>query len=687
MKPIIKWTAIVLAALIVVVIIAIIVAPMVISFDKYKPRIEAEATKALGRPVTLGGPISPSVFPWVGIALSDVHLGNPPGFKEKDFVSVGQFEVRVKLLPLLLSTFSEIEIKRFVIKEPRIVLEKTKDGKSNLDGLGKSSSAGEAPAAKTSPAAPKAPATAPGLPVKSFQANEFAITNAQLLIIDAAAGSRHEIKDLNLVLTDLSLDKVIGVRFSVLADGKPITVTGKLGPVGPEPGKSPVTLDLVAELLQQLKIEIKGQVDSPAEKPAFTMQLQIPSFSARKVLAALDQPLPLEPADPKVLNAIALAMKISGTPEQVAISAGQLTLDDSKMTFEAQAKEFDKPNLKLKAELDQIDVDRYLPAPATKKADEPAAPAATPAAKQKKKTDYTPLRKLVLDAQIKVGALKAKNARMQNIVVKATAQNGVIRLDPLSIDLYKGQVATTGTFDVRQDQPRTAVNLSVNSVQVGPLLKDFLNKEILEGGASAGISLQFDGDQPELIRKTLDGKGELTFKDGAIVGIDLANMVRNVQTAFGLAEKSTEKPRTDFAEFVAPFSITKGVTTLENARLNSPLMRVVAGGTADLAQETIDMRVEPKFVATLVGQGDTQQRSGLMVPVIISGTFAKPKFKPDLKSMLTQQLPDQEALQKMVPDQKAIEKMVPPQENIQKDLEQKGQELLKGLPFGQPKQE
>ncbi|MBI5895091.1 MAG: AsmA family protein [Desulfobacterales bacterium] len=113
-KPV-KWILIVLAILVVIVITAVVVAPMVINLEKYKPRIEAEAAKALGRPVTLGGKIEPSVFPWVGVALSDIRLGNPPGFSEKDFVSVGLFEVRVKLLPLLSGDY---QIRRFVVVEP-----------------------------------------------------------------------------------------------------------------------------------------------------------------------------------------------------------------------------------------------------------------------------------------------------------------------------------------------------------------------------------------------------------------------------------------------------------------------------------------------------------------------------------------------------------------------------------------
>jgi len=61
-------------------------------------------------------------------------------------------------------------------------------------------------------------------------------------------------------------------------------------------------------------------------------------------------------------------------------------------------------------------------------------------------------------------------------------------------------------------------------------------------------------------------------------------------------------------------------------------------GKADLVKETLDFRVEPMAVATLKGQGDTKERSGLMVPVLIKGTFSSPSFAPDLEGMLKQGL-------------------------------------------------
>jgi AsmA protein len=212
----------------------------------------------------------------------------------------------------------------------------------------------------------------------------------------------------------------------------------------------------------------------------------------------------------------------------------------------------------------------------------------------------------------------------------------------------------------------------LNGTQAGPLIRDFLQKEIIEGALSANMDIRLQGDEPERMRSTLNGKGNLVFTDGAIVGIDLADMVRNVEAKLGLKNKPTEKPRTDFAELIMPFSLTDGLFKTEGTVLNSPLLRIVATGTADLARETIQMKAVPKFVATLVGQGDTMQRSGVMVPVIITGSFTEPKFQPDFKSLIGQPLPDK----------KEIEKMIPSKEKVKEGLEKQAQDLIKGLPFG-----
>ena len=132
--------------------------------------------------------------------------------------------------------------------------------------------------------------------------------------------------------------------------------------------------------------------------------------------------------------------------------------------------------------------------------------------------------------------------------------------------------------------------------------------------------------------------GDFLFEDGAIKGIDLAGMANNVKAAFGLAEKAGETARTEFSKLHAPFTVKQGLVNTANTTLISPLIRLAASGTADLVSENLDFRVEPKFVGTLKGQGDSQERSGLMVPVLVTGTFSSPKFRPDFERILKQKI-------------------------------------------------
>ena len=179
------------------------------------------------------------------------------------------------------------------------------------------------------------------------------------------------------------------------------------------------------------------------------------------------------------------------------------------------------------------------------------------------------------------------------------------------------------------------------------------------------------GDAPELIKKTLNGKGDLRFNDGAIVGIDLASMARNVQSAFGMGTQGGQRPRTDFTELAIPFTIKNGVTNTPGSSLKSPFIRVIATGTADLIKETLDFRVEPKAVASIKGQGDASQRSGLMVPVLVSGTFASPKFRPDLSAAAKQKI------EKQVLESKEAQKLL--EKDELKPFKKNAKDALKGL--------
>ncbi len=673
MNKTIKLLLIAVVGLVALVIVALLVVPMFVDVNKYKPQIEERVSEATGRPFAIGGDLDLSLFPWAGISLSDLRLGNPPGFEEKDFVSVESFEVRVKLIPLI---SKEIQVKRFIMAGPRIVLEKNKKGRANWEGLGKTAEKKQ-PLKKKKDAPPSE--TAEGLPIKSLAVGEFAITKGSLLWIDGLKGERKELSALDLRLQDVSMDRPIQLALSASLDGKPLSVQGKVGPLGKDPGKGTMQLDLSVKAFQQLVMDLKGQIVDPATRQEFDLAIDVSPFSPRELVKGLGQDLPVQTADPGVLKKLALKAKLKGNPKSVSVSGGTMELDDSKLDFSVKASDFAKPDVAFDVNLDRIDLDRYLPPPSEKKSDAAAekSKTTTPA---RKKTDYAPLRKLVLEGTIKIGELKAKGAKMEDLNLKVSGKNGLFQLDPLTLKLYQGEVSSRGSLDVRRNTPMTKMSLKARGIQVGPLLKELRNKDFLEGTTKATLDIAMAGDDANEIKRTLNGKGDLLFKDGAIVGIDLPGMVRNAKATFGLAEKTDKRPRTDFSELHSPFTLNNGIFDTRKTSLASPLLRVLAAGKADLVKETLDFRIEPKFVATLKGQRDKTERSGVTVPVLVTGSFSSPKFRPDLEGML------QQKLEEGLPESSDLKKMLPGQDTQKGKLqptEKKTKELLKGLPFGQ----
>jgi AsmA protein len=655
MNKAIKWGLIVCASLVVLVIAVLLIAPAFIDIRDYKPELEKKVADATGRPFSVGDDLSLSLFPWAGISFSDLRLGNTSAFSEKEFATVKSFEVRVKLLPLI---SKDIQVKRFILNEPNITLVKNKNGQFNWAQPDDTKEKAETE--KTTKES-KAPAAETGLPIKDLTIGEFSIKNGSIRWIDHTTDTRKEIAAVNLSLKDVSLERAVKLSFSAMLDNQPLSVDGTVGPVGKDFKQATIPLDIDIKALKQLIMQLNGNIQNPASKPGIDIAVEIKEFSPRQLTAALDQKFPVATSDPKALDRVALKANLKGDASEVSVTNGILNLDESTLSFSLNASDFSRPNLAFDLNLDQINLDRYLPPKSEQK---PAAEKPT----EKKPTDYAPLRRLILDGRIRIAQLVANKAKIQDLLLQIKAKNGIFNLDPLKLAMYQGNLSGKGNFNVQTNTPKSSVSLSVNNVQAGPLLKDVLEKDILEGITTAQLNLDMSGDDAATIKKTLNGDGQVRFNDGAIVGIDLAGMVRNVKAAFGLEQKPAQRPRTDFAELNAPFSIKKGLVHTPATHLKSPLIRVIAAGDANLVKETLDFRVEPKVVATIKGQGDAEQRSGLMVPVLVSGTFSKPKFVPDLAGVAKKQL--EEKIMGTDKGQNLLDK---------KGLEESAKGVLKGI--------
>lgn len=654
-------------------IAALLIAPKFIDTQKYKPGIESLVSKTMGRPFVLGGELKVSLIPTACLKVNDVHLVNPTGFQEKDLVSVESFEVGVKFLPFVLSLCKEIQVERFILKGARIVLEKGKDGNANWEGIGKTL---EESAPETQIKKEKKPESTAGedLAIHAITIEEFAITDSSFVWLDHENGGHFEISDLILQTQDASLVRPIHFVFSAKVGGKPLSLDGKIGPLGEALGKGRVPFELNFSALKQLNAILRGSVTDAISVPKFALSLEVLPFSPRNLASTMGLDFPIVTADPQALNQVAFRSDIQGDPANIDISDGVVMIDESKLNFSCKARDFSKPNVRFDLKVDEIDLDRYLQPETEKNPDKENAKGtggikSTESPSAQKPIDYAPLRSLVLDGVVNIGKIKIADAKMKNLLIKISGKNGVFKLDPLSVGLYQGDLVVNGSLDVKQDTPLTKLKIKAKDIRSNPLLKDVLEKDILEGKFNADLTIQTRGDNAGRIKKTLNGKGHIFINDGAVKGIDMVSMVRNTDGAYGFADMGEKKPRTEFSEFQIPFTIKNGIFNTDNSRLDSIFLRVMTFGEADLVREKLNIRIEPTFVTTSKEDKDKRKRSEVMVPVLVTGSLYSPEFRPDLRGIAKQKLEEKVFESSKVKKLFEKEELKPYEEDVKRLLE------------------
>mgnify|MGYP003341643158 FL=1 len=90
---------------------------LLIPRDAYRGPIEQAGEAATGRALHLRGPLGFTLYPEIGISVSDVTLANAPGARDPEMASIGRMIVGVRLL-LLLS--KRVEVTRVILEKPVI---------------------------------------------------------------------------------------------------------------------------------------------------------------------------------------------------------------------------------------------------------------------------------------------------------------------------------------------------------------------------------------------------------------------------------------------------------------------------------------------------------------------------------------------------------------------------------------
>jgi AsmA protein len=245
-----------------------------------------------------------------------------------------------------------------------------------------------------------------------------------------------------------------------------------------------------------------------------------------------------------------------------------------------------------------------------------------------------------LHGKIRIGALQANNVKLSDVAAELKLARGTLELAPHSAKLYDGALSGTLVASARNNQ--VSLKETLQGVQINPLLRDLAKKDLLEGRGDVSIDVTGTGATVPAFKRSLAGMARMQLKDGALKGINLAEVFRRAQAALGrgAAPGGAQVPaggaqKTDFTELAASFAIKDGVAYNEDLTLKSPFVRAAGSGKLDIGAATLDYLVKPTLVASAAGQQGRYDLSGVTVPVRIHGPLDALRYEVDYGGLLT----------------------------------------------------
>lgn len=598
----------------IIVILGFVAVKFLVNEELIKDNLVQQAKQFTKQDVTIEGDLNLTFYPQIGFELGKVTLFNKHEYADAKQIEVKNVHAAVELMSLFTKTIvvTNVEVDGLTINIETLV-----DGRNNMDELLAALAPPKKPLSNEDIQAIKV--TPEGEIAKSeyqFVVKGVNITNAQLSLNNRQNGTYHKLSDSSLNVGEFAFSKPVDITLA--ANYRTNELTAKLNT------SMILTVD---EQFNEIKL---AQLDN---KLALTGTL-----------------LPR----PEMNISLQGDMIYDNAYKTMTLNGLELDVDELNLIGDLSVDVFAKPSLEYNLVMNTLVVDDWLPKtePVTTKDNKGTAgkQAASKKADKKESVEVEPdLRALSSVNQkgtLTITKIKQGEYVLDNIKLQSELKDGVFQLTKLSSDLYEGKLTVKALLDSNKQPATFNMNSTLEKVQSEQLVTIAAGKKMLTGLVDVDIRISGKGLTTTKLKSATKGIINTTFSDGAILGINVAQEVRNIIAK--ITKKPTEtaeqSKQTDFSSMVANFKLDGGKLTSTQIDLNSPAIKLDGSGYADLMGERLDFNFNASITEDIGGQSSSSMKMirDLRFPVNVKGSFVEPNIKFDFTNVAKQVLKTKE---------------------------------------------
>lgn len=571
----------------------------VATFDAnlYKQELSDLVREQTGRDLQFFGDVGLTVYPALGMKIGAMSFSNAPGFGTQPMIKVNKASISVDVASLI--TFSP-QVDQLLLQDLEINLQKNAAGATNWDNLVKADSSASS---TTTDSAAAGSADADAVTI-SGAFGGINMQNARLLWKDDQAGVEYRINDLDLKTGRITADAPFALQLHLALQSAD---------------------DIAANIDLEARLQYLG---SDNQLKADDMNLKITAEGSALPKGRVQVGIASESL---LLDLQRNAVKFDGF---------ELELDDIRLGGKVNITDYSQPALEFDFVTELLDLDTLLGTPTVEQQATVEAPTSVTGTSEADVEIALPmdlLREVNVSGRISAKQVKLQNLLLENVSINIVGRDGLLNLDPVTMDLYDGHYQGSVQIDARGQQPKYRVNEDMNGVQMGRLMTDYMGEDRVSGVMTAKVEITTRGEWLSELKKNSNGKIKLALKDGALMGFNLRYSIDKAKAKLKKQPAPPEQSQsTDFSSLTLSGKINKGVFSSNDLNLQAPLLRVGGEGKADLNDDTVDYLVNAKLVGSVAGQGGggKDELKGLLIPVAIKGPFESPGIDVQLDQML-----------------------------------------------------
>jgi len=562
---------------------------LAIPADTVRERVKAQIAAVTGLDPVLSGKVAVSLFPTGSARFDDVRLGDQRAGTSA--LTTEQLVVRLRFFPLLIG---QIEIADITLVHPTITIGFDRDGRSNWSGHIDTLARALQPS--------------PGR-VRSF--SEIRITGGTVLLHDAAQKIVETLTDVEFALAWPAISKSFAATGRFAWHDRPVDATLSLTDfVGALTGdRSGLKLRLSGALL---KLAYDGSI---SYRPILKLEgaLSVDTASLRDTLRWTSQWT--MPAGGFGRFALKAQTTISG--RTVALSGVNVDLDgnvgEGVLTLGGEGRQLLQGTLAA----DAIDLTPYVSAfrPFTNNE------------WSRQPITLNGLTGVDLDLRLSAGRVTLGNVKFGRSALAANLRRGSLTVAIGESQAFGGEA--NGTFGLAQSDAGATVKaqIKLGDIDLQQGLGELMGLRKLEGKGTLAVDLDSSGSSVYELAQGLNGTASLTSQKGVVTGLSLEQLLKRFERGPLSARGDFRSGKTPYDQLTAELRIIKGAAGIEEARLDTPSLRLALVGSASIPARDFDL----KGVASLVAARDITPTFEL--PFIITGSWDSPLVLPDTQAL------------------------------------------------------